>query len=221
MKQVQGRLLAEGKVVCEKKQGQSSKSVAYSMNDLQKSLKSTSFIFHGPRDQLKNVRKNARLGDGEWMIVHAMKTKPKMIQKLIKKMCEYGPTKGLLSPKPVEVFIPWRLKEAPWLNGIPEALEENPEVRAVVIVLPKGDSEVDALYASLKNLLTSECGIISQCVKQENISNDHVQNGITRQLFTKLGIKGLSACVPWKLKFTHTEPLVHTIRSFLHMILKK
>jgi len=206
MKQVQGRLLAEGKVVCEKKHGQSTKSVAYSMNDLQKSLKSTSFIFHGPRQQLKNARKNARLGDGEWMIVHAMKRKPKMIQKLIKKMCEHGPTKELLSPRPVEICVSGN-GETPWLKGIPEALEENPEVRAVVIVLPKGDSEVDALYASLKNLLTSECGIISQCVKEENISNDHVQNGITRQLFTKLGVKGLSACVPWKLKFTHTEPL--------------
>jgi len=203
VKSVQGRLLNEEKVKLGQGKNRGKRSIT--MSELQKDLKRSVIMGNSKLKNSLEMKANAKLSNNEWLLVY-QKKKEKSVKKMVKKMCEYPPTKGLLGPKPIVHALNTTTQKA-WLEGIAQKVEENESIRAVVIVLPPEGKEADELYAALKNLCTSELGIVTQCVKCENILDAHVQEGITRQLFTKLGVKGLTACIPWKLEFVHTDAL--------------
>jgi len=156
------------------------------------------------RSTLYNME-HAKLEDGEWAIFYDVDKSKKKAEKLAKKMqqekcAKTGRTKYL--GKPVFISVKEhggrRGKAESWVKAINYAIE-NHKLNALVFILPKENTnnkyELEKTYGLIKNECCHIHGIVSQCIRMENIDTTHAVSGITRQMFVKRG------AIPWKLRF--------------------
>jgi len=158
-----------------------------SISDLQKSWKQ-----YGMFGQ-------TRLEKKRWAIVG---TKEKKLKKLYKAM------KGCTSAMGNDVmdepmYIEITNNNAKYWEKELDQLCQTEKPQAVVCIVPcskqpdmSEKQKADEIYSTIKRICSKDHGIPSQCVQSCNSDTSHVQVGITRQLYTKLG------SLPWKLKFT-------------------
>jgi len=142
----------------------------------------------------------ATLKNGEWLMI-AQKKQAKKIKKLVKQMiAQTKPMGDKIMGQPVEVVVENPSAKA-WQKTLEEAIQKN-NVKAVVAIVPcskqpdnNEKQRADEIYSVIKRTCSKTYGVASQCVQSCNADTSHVQVGITRQLFTKLGN------LPWKEKF--------------------
>lgn len=152
----------------------------------------------------------SKLEDQEWAIVCSGKKMTKKMPDLYKAMKTEKFCRNMLGlPIMHDLQVksskePGRLAAA-WRKALTDFVNANPQLRALVVILPKEGSELkgkstqDTVYATVKHLIhvtLGNRGIQTQCIRQENIDHSHVRTGSTRQLMTKMG------AFPWKLRFT-------------------
>jgi len=157
-----------------------------SISDLQKNWKS-----YGMFGQTK-------LDKGKWAMVGLKKKK---LQKLYKAMKSQTSNMGKdVMEEPIYLEITNNNAKF-WEKQLDECCREN-KPQAIVAIVPcskqpdmNEKQKADEIYSAIKRICSKDHGVPSQCVQSCNADTSHVQVGITRQLYTKLG------SLPWKLKF--------------------
>jgi len=180
---IKGRIYGDAPICLRDKNGVKKISIS----DLQKNWKS-----YGMFGQTK-------LEKGKWIMVGL---KERKLKKLYKAM------KGNTTSMGANVMEEPIFKEVPnnnakyWESTLDDACRELMP-QAVVCIVPcskqpdmNEKQKADEIYSAIKRICSKDHGVPSQCVQSCNADTSHVQVGITRQLYTKLG------SLPWKLKFT-------------------
>eukprot|EP00493_Phyllostaurus_siculus_P024371 UN24711 len=139
-----------------------------------------------------------KLDKGKWAMVGLKKKK---LQKLYKAMKSQTSNMGKdVMEEPIYLEITNNNAKF-WEKQLDECCREN-KPQAIVAIVPcskqpdmNEKQKADEIYSAIKRICSKDHGVPSQCVQSCNADTSHVQVGITRQLYTKLG------SLPWKLKF--------------------
>jgi len=190
--EIQGRMLAEAEMYLA---GSNNRQTKTQISKLQMDWKK------------QGMFNQTKLGDQQWGIVFASKD-AKKAKKLVSRLKNQTKAMGRnVLGQPVEVPVEGHSRKdkddnyPAWRKSILE-VHQKYKLRAYVVILPVGKSpdsnakqKADKIYNSIKEVCSKDLGVASQCIQLCNVDTSHVQIGVVRQLFTKLG------SLPWKLKF--------------------